>query len=553
MPIGNAANGMCGGMVYTVRDYFEAGSPPPPNTAPPQSGPLFNHLSNRLFDSFSLPGGPMKYLHLMNPDLPDHETDFSRLGLLPHGRAWVMIVEEWPQIRADIDSGRLSPMALIRVKSHDPFQMGQNHQVLAYAYRLNGSDLKIYVYDPNYPTNDKVTISLNISDPQHTTDITYSIGGTTYAFFRTGYGYSTPPGFAVPATKLAGDFNNDGKTDVALAGGQGWGSLPVAFSTGGGAFTVTNNAITDFATWASDRNAKKLMGDFNNDGMADVALTGPGYWRSVPTALSQGNGSFTVINAWVGDFAIWSADREAEQLVGDFDGDGDSDIALSGSPYWNTLPVAFSNGNGAYNVTNMYIGDFATWSSNLEVKRLVGDFDGDGLDDIALTGPSEWGSVPVALSNGNGSFTVVNAYIGAFASWSAHPYVSRLVGDFNGDSRDGHRAHRHPGLGQRGDRLLGRRGRLQRHELDHPRVVRRPERAGIRAGDRRLQLRQPHRHRPAARRLRHDPHDRVCERQRDLQRRPPVRSARLDGTSSIRPRPCCSRATSPAMASRISR
>jgi hypothetical protein len=436
VPIGDASNGMCGGMVYAVRDYFEAGMPPPPNTLPPAGGTLFNHLSTRLFDSFNLPGGPLKYLHLMNPDLPDHETEFSKIGLAPRGRAWVTIVEEWPKIRADIDNGRLAPMALIRVKSHDPGQMGQNHQVLAYAYVLNGTDLTIYVYDPNYPKNDRVTISLSTADPYHTTTMTQSTNQTVYAFFHTGYGYRPAPGFAIPAAKLAGDFNGDGKTDVALTGGQGWNTLPVAFSGGAGNFSVTNSFIGSFASWAQDRKAKKLVGDFNGDGKADVALTGPGYWSTIPTAYSYGNGSFWVSNAWVGDFGSWSADPEAAQLVGDFNGDGKSDIALTGSPWWDTLPVAFSNGNGTYTVTNIYVGDFASWSANLEVKRVVGDFNGDGRDDVALTGPGAWNTLPVAFSNGDGSFSVTNSYVGNFAAWSAHPEATPLLGDFDGNGRD---------------------------------------------------------------------------------------------------------------------
>ena len=55
-------------------------------------------------------------------------------------------------IRQDIDAGILSPMALIRIKSHDPFDMGHNHQVLAYGYELE-SELSgmLYVYDMNCP------------------------------------------------------------------------------------------------------------------------------------------------------------------------------------------------------------------------------------------------------------------------------------------------------------------------------------------------------------------------------------------------------------------
>lgn len=93
IPIGDASNGMCGGMSYTVRDMFQANVPPPGDMTPPAGGPLFDYIAGRLLDSFNLPFGPGVYLTLMNPALPDHETWIEPLG---HGRAWRMINEAWP-------------------------------------------------------------------------------------------------------------------------------------------------------------------------------------------------------------------------------------------------------------------------------------------------------------------------------------------------------------------------------------------------------------------------------------------------------------------------
>jgi hypothetical protein len=195
--IGDASNGLCGGMAFTARDYFEAGSAPPSNTEAPSQGPLFDYLVQRLFDSFNLPGGPVRYMYLMNPTLPDHETVMSTVGLAPHGRAWVMINEEWPKIQADLDSGYPSPMGLVSIKSADPFQMGQNHQVLAYGYELDGTDLAICVYDPNYPNHDNRVIQLSLADPAHSTAVRYSgaLGGDgqIWCFFRPDYAFSAPP------------------------------------------------------------------------------------------------------------------------------------------------------------------------------------------------------------------------------------------------------------------------------------------------------------------------------------------------------------------------
>lgn len=105
VPIGDASNGLCGGMAFGARDYFEARVLPPPDTTPPSEGELFDYLVDRLLDSFGLPLGPARYLEVMSPLLPDGETMWSRLGLGPHGRAWRMIRQEWPAIRAEIDGG----------------------------------------------------------------------------------------------------------------------------------------------------------------------------------------------------------------------------------------------------------------------------------------------------------------------------------------------------------------------------------------------------------------------------------------------------------------
>lgn len=200
VPIGDASNGLCGGMVFAVRDYYDSGLPIPPDTTPPSSGPLFDYLVRRLFDSFNIPGGPLTYMYLMDPALPDHETWASNLGIAPRGRAWHMINIYWPRIRAHIDNGNLCPLALVTIKARDPFQLGQNHQVLAYGYQLVGDDLEIFVYDPNYPDNDTVRLSLNISDPQHTTQVDYSgsLGGDNriWCFFCPDYALSRPPSAA---------------------------------------------------------------------------------------------------------------------------------------------------------------------------------------------------------------------------------------------------------------------------------------------------------------------------------------------------------------------
>ena len=194
IPIGDASNGLCGGMAFAARDYFEAGRIPPNGTTAPGEGRLFDFLCERLFDSFDLPMGPARYLELMSPLLADGESIWSRAGLLPHGRAWRTIRDEWPKVRADIDTGHPSPLCLIKVKSSDPRQLKQDHQVLAYGYDLTGGVLTLRLYDPNQPGRDDVVLSLGLLDPTRPLAITPSPPtGAVYAFFRVTYAAADPP------------------------------------------------------------------------------------------------------------------------------------------------------------------------------------------------------------------------------------------------------------------------------------------------------------------------------------------------------------------------
>ena len=197
VPIGDASNGLCGGMAFAARDYFEAEHLPPADTEPPSEGVLFDYLVDRLFDSFGLPLGPARYLELMSPVLPDGESVWSRLGIAPHGRAWRMVRQEWPAIRAEIDGGHPAAMGLIRVISSDPFELKRNHQVLAYGYDLVGTALTLHLYDPNRPRDDHVTLSLSLANPWARTNVlVFPAGATVHAFFRVPYTRATPPSHA---------------------------------------------------------------------------------------------------------------------------------------------------------------------------------------------------------------------------------------------------------------------------------------------------------------------------------------------------------------------
>jgi hypothetical protein len=179
IPIGDAKNGLCGGMIFAARDFFESGSPLPEiNESPGHGSLLFDYLVRRLFDSFDLPFGPIKYYRWM---AARDEAVIRRT-----------LTDEWPRVRADLDAGQLVPLGLVRLSSRDPWRMGENHQVLAYAYELDDASgaLTIAVYDPNHPGRNDAILDLNVTGDG---GIVSSTGERVRGFFRTPYRFRSVP------------------------------------------------------------------------------------------------------------------------------------------------------------------------------------------------------------------------------------------------------------------------------------------------------------------------------------------------------------------------
>lgn len=192
LPIGDAANGLCGGMAFAVADYFEAKRSVPADPAAPAAGTLlYQFIVKRLFDSFNLPAGIGRYLELMQPALPD----VSFAPGVP-SRASIMLEHEWPSIQRLLDAGHPVPLGLVKVKSAAPEDLGKNHQVLAYGYDLDdaGSALTMWLYDPNYGSSNQPRMQLNIASPRTPVSLSYVPSDeTVYCFFRTHYSPAAPP------------------------------------------------------------------------------------------------------------------------------------------------------------------------------------------------------------------------------------------------------------------------------------------------------------------------------------------------------------------------
>jgi hypothetical protein len=227
----------------------------------------------------------------------------------------------------------------------------------------------------------------------------------------------------------AGDFNNDGKDDVAVAfSDNGNYSVDVYKSTG------SSFAYSRFITKAGGYQSEGqwLAGDFNNDGKADLAVTfedGSSGKYSIDAYISTGSG-FTK-QRW--STKVGSYQSEGKWVAGDFDNDGDDDLAVAfedGSTGKYSINAFLSNGSSfSY---SRWLTQSGTYQS--EGKWVSGDFNGDGKVDMA-----------VAFDDGGSGWYSVNAYLSSGSSFGYNRWLTKsgaykssakwVGGDFDGDAR----------------------------------------------------------------------------------------------------------------------
>ena len=247
---------------------------------------------------------------------------------------------------------------------------------------------------------------------------------------RTVLSFPPPVTFPVgvlPRAVTVADFNNDGKPDLAVVN-QGpsststsQSSLSVLLGNGKGSFqpAVTTNVQN---SGAGNGNAQSVaVGDFNGDGLPDVALNTAGpAGPAVEVLLGKGDGSFQPNHLIlpVGQIPLSVA-------AGDFDHNGALDLVTANSN--GTVSVLLGNGDGSFRPRI----DLAVGGAPRAVA--VGDFNGDGLLDVA-TAQQLSNTVSVLLGHGDGTFARPLVFAASGQDFTFTP-SSIAVGDVNGDGR----------------------------------------------------------------------------------------------------------------------
>jgi FG-GAP-like repeat/FG-GAP repeat/Secretion system C-terminal sorting domain len=245
---------------------------------------------------------------------------------------------------------------------------------------LNG-DGKLDLAVANFSSNN-VSVYLNTTTPGAATPTFTAKTDFTAGFF--------PPSVSI------GDLNGDGKLDLIVVGMVSGGVSVLLNTTSPGATTPSFSAKTDFISGGNGNNPITVsINDLNGDGKPDFIVTNASFDNVAVFLNTTTPGATTPTFSAKTDFATGS--NPITVVTKDLNGDGKPDIAVANQNSANISVLVNTTTPGATTPTFSTKTDFNTGAGNTPFFLAIGDLNGDGKPDLAVTN-SNAGSVSVFLN-----------------------------------------------------------------------------------------------------------------------------------------------------------
>ena len=229
---------------------------------------------------------------------------------------------------------------------------------------------------------------------------------------------------AYPVSIASGDMNGDGNQDLIVAeyGGTGTGDVGIFLGDGTGHFKLFD------AYQAGIEPISLTVADFNGDGNLDVAVANHGnnnLGESMMVFFGKGSGALGQPTSY--PFEVKDPGGPDAIAAGDLNRDGDVDLVLVVSSFSKRNPsfvaIFLNDGAGKFRQSGKY---FAGGGTPTDV--VIADLNGDGKPDIAVANENQ--ALGVLLNKGGGKFGKTAIYP---ACKNCGGPDALAVGDFNGD------------------------------------------------------------------------------------------------------------------------
>ena len=243
---------------------------------------------------------------------------------------------------------------------------------------------------------------------------------------------------------VVGDFNGDGADEVVIFNGVDWVMpyLGLLVSDGADGLRLIARYDGDIPGWGGfARNDRFYRADLNGDGRDDLVVFNGDDWSMTYVGLLRSTGSgFYLTNRYDGDIPGWGGlARHDELFVDDLNGDGRDDLVIFNGLDWSMAYVGLFRAQASgLSMTARYDGDIPGWGGLARHDRLVlGDFNGDGRSDVFIFNGDDWSMPYLGMfrASGNG-LAYVNRYDGDVPGWGGLARHDQFfAADLNGNGR----------------------------------------------------------------------------------------------------------------------
>jgi FG-GAP-like repeat len=223
------------------------------------------------------------------------------------------------------------------------------------------------------------------------------------------------------------DLNGDRALDLVSADSNG-ATVSVLLNNGTGGFSSAPGSPITVTT--TSQIVEVVAGDLNGDRKPDLVVETP-VDHTITVLLGNGDGSFTAQSpiALAALLDPPSAESATPMALGDVNGDGTLDLAVSASPFDLSAGLYLLLGKGDGTFTEQDLGELST-----DVESLAfADFNGDGnLDLVGINGDAD--DVTFVIGSGDGTFAT-KVLIPTTTTMYGASGLAHAVGDLNADGR----------------------------------------------------------------------------------------------------------------------
>lgn len=244
---------------------------------------------------------------------------------------------------------------------------------------------------------------------------------------------------------LPADFDHDGKTDLYVINLDAWNRPYVCMlRSTGTAFEPVRRFDLQLPGWGDMKPGDQFYaGDFTGDGRVDLMVFNGVDWNMPYFLMLRSTGNDLVYSRRYDRFLPgWEMGRHEKFFVGDFNGDGRQEVISQNTQDWNQVHLMVFRSTGPeLALTDRFYGEIRIngglfWTMRRQDELFLPNFNGDKTTDLAIFNGRDWTPEYLGMfALVEGKLSFRHRYDGGIPGWDLSRRDRFYVADVNGDGR----------------------------------------------------------------------------------------------------------------------